>query len=92
MSGHHGHGIVEPAAIRTSAGAVNGVAAVGDVRARWLGHRLRADVDILVPPDVTVAAADAVAHEVEHHLHHGVEFLAEAIVHVEPATVPSLIE
>lgn len=77
--------------IRASAGAVDGVEAVGDVRARWLGHHLRADVDILVPADITVAAAHAVAHEVEHHLHHQVEFLADAIVHVEPATGRSRI-
>jgi len=75
--------------IRESARTVDGVAGVGEVRARWLGHRLRAELDILVRPELTVNAADRIAEAVEHRLEHHIEFLSSAIVHVDPA--PDLV-
>jgi len=65
---------------------VSGVTGVTDVRARWLGHRLRAEVNISVRPELTILAAHEVAKEVEHELQHHLRFLSGAIVHVDPAT------
>jgi cation diffusion facilitator family transporter len=65
---------------------VNGVTDVTDVRARWLGHRLRAEVNISVRPELTVTAAHKIAKAVEHQLEHHVQFLSGAIIHVDPAT------
>ncbi len=60
------------------------VSAVGAVRARWVGHRLHAEVSISVPPETTVAEghriAQAVSRELSHHLAH----LDLATIHVEP--------
>jgi cation diffusion facilitator family transporter len=58
---------------------------VTDVRARWLGHRLHAEVSIAVKPELTVAEAHAVALEVHHQLLHHVPHLADATIHVDPA-------
>ena len=68
---------------------VPGVTDVTDVRARWLGHRLRADVNISVRPELTVEAAHEIAKEVEHQLQHHLQFLSGAIIHVDPATMPA---
>ena len=43
--------------IHTIAGEVPGVTGVTDVRARWVGHRLRAEVNISVGPELTVRVA-----------------------------------
>ena len=72
--------------IRAVAGTVQGVTGVTEVRARWLGHRLRADVNVAVRPELTVDAAHEIAMAVEHQLQHHLQFLSGAIVHVAPAT------
>ena len=47
--------------IRHSAGHVPGIEKVLDVKARWLGHKLHADVAVLVDGALTVAEADTFA-------------------------------
>jgi divalent metal cation (Fe/Co/Zn/Cd) transporter len=61
------------------------VTAVTGVRARWVGHRLRAEMNISVEPELTVRVAHEIANEVEHELHHRLPFLSGAIVCVDPA-------
>jgi divalent metal cation (Fe/Co/Zn/Cd) transporter len=61
-----------------------GVAAVHDVRVRWEGHRLQADLAISVSPQLNVVDAHEIAHGVEHELLHRVAHLDGATVHVEP--------
>lgn len=63
---------------------VPGVQAVTDVRARWLGHRLHGEVNIAVPPTLSVAQGHAIAKEMRHHLLHQVRYLAEVTIHVDP--------
>ena len=80
---------VEPEVIdrvHTIAREVPGVTGVTDVRARWVGHRLRAEVNISVRPELTVQAAHEIAKDVEHHLHHHLAFLSGAIIHLDPVT------
>lgn len=72
--------------IRAVADKVPGVTGVTEVRARWLGHRLRADVSISVRPELRVDDAHEIAMAVEHQLQHHLQFLSGAIVHVDPAT------
>ena len=72
--------------IHTIAREVHGVTGVTDVRARWLGHRLRAEVNISVEPEQTVQAAHEIATEVEHQLQHDLPFLSGAIIHLDPGT------
>jgi cation diffusion facilitator family transporter len=64
--------------------ATSGVVDVGAIRVRWIGHRLRAECDVAVPAELTVAAAHAIAVEAEHRLIHAVPRLMSAIVHTDP--------
>lgn len=80
---------VDPAVIteiRHAAEHVPAVSSVLEVRARWLGHRLRAEVDVALPPATTVAAADQVARELEGVLMDHVPALAVARVRVRPTS------
>src|SRR5829696_2048694 len=78
---------VEPEAIeeiRHAASHVPGVEDVSEVRARWLGHRLHAEVNVAVDPDLSVAEGHAIAREVNHRLMHELGYLDMAVVHVDP--------
>jgi cation diffusion facilitator family transporter len=78
---------VEPGAIeeiRHAASNVPGVEDVSEVRARWLGHRLHAEVNVAVDPDLSVAEGHAIAREVNHQLLHHLSYLSGAVIHVDP--------
>ncbi len=68
----------------TTLRAVPGVLGTGQVRLRWIGHRLRAECDIQVDPDTTATAAHHVAVEAEHALIHAIPRLVAAAVHTDP--------
>ncbi len=70
--------------IEQAAADVPGVTGVHDVRVRWEGHRLLADLSIGVDPALDVVAAHEIAHAVEHHLLHSVRHVDSVAVHVEP--------
>ncbi|MGI5441940.1 cation diffusion facilitator family transporter [Streptomyces shenzhenensis] len=67
---------------------VPGVRGVGELRLRWIGHRLRAEVAIAVDGDATVRRAHAIAVDAEHALLHAVPRLTAALVHADPAPAP----
>ena len=64
--------------------AVDGVDAVTDARMRWIGHRLRAEVEIEVNPAMSVVDGHAIADDAYHALLHEVPRLTAAVVHVSP--------
>jgi cation diffusion facilitator family transporter len=70
--------------IRHAAQDVPGVEEAAEVRARWLGHRLRAEVNVAVDPELSVAEGHAIAREVNHRLLHELRYLDMAVVHVDP--------
>jgi cation diffusion facilitator family transporter len=79
---------VDPAVIEQISaivGAAPGVVSVSEVRARWVGHRLLAQVRLSVDGKLPVTVAHGIAEEVHHELLHHVPNLSEAIVHVDPA-------
>ncbi|MFG2948214.1 cation diffusion facilitator family transporter [Streptomyces adustus] len=67
--------------------AVEGVRGVGELRLRWIGHRLRAEVAVVVDGEATVRQAHAIAVDAEHALLHAVPRLTAALVHADPAPV-----
>ncbi|MFC8101352.1 cation diffusion facilitator family transporter [Streptomyces sp. NPDC057363] len=67
---------------------VPGVCGVGELRLRWIGHRLRAEVALVVDGEVTVRQAHRIAVEAEHALLHAVPRLTAALVHADPAPAP----
>jgi cation diffusion facilitator family transporter len=77
---------IDPALIDQAEAAlrdVPGVLGAGQVRMRWIGHRLRAECAILVDPASTAAAAHRVAAEAEHALVHAIPRLTAAVVHAD---------
>ncbi len=73
------------AQIADTVGAVHGVLAVSEVRARWAGHRLLAQVRLTVGADLTVTEAHEIAELAHHELLHHVPNLSDAIIHVDPS-------
>jgi cation diffusion facilitator family transporter len=71
-------------AVAQAASHVPRVEEVTDVRARWIGHRLHADVSITVPRGLSVTEGHDVAREVRHQLLHHLSHLGSAMVHVDP--------
>ncbi|MFD4624863.1 cation diffusion facilitator family transporter [Streptomyces sp. NPDC058475] len=67
---------------------VTGVRDVGELRLRWIGHRLRAEVAVVVDGEVSVRQAHRIAVEAEHALLHAVPKLTAALVHADPAPAP----
>jgi cation diffusion facilitator family transporter len=61
-----------------------GVADVGAVHLRWIGHALRAECEIVVPADLSVTEAHAIAVDAEHRLIHALPRLDSAFVHADP--------
>jgi cation diffusion facilitator family transporter len=65
--------------------SVSGISGVRDLRIRWIGHTLRAEVDVTVPADLSVTQAHDLAHHAEAHLLNQVRRLTGATVHASPA-------
>lgn len=65
--------------------SVPGVVGVRELRVRWIGHALRAEIDATVADTLTVTEAHDVAHDAEAHLIRQVARLAAASVHISPA-------
>jgi cation diffusion facilitator family transporter len=70
--------------IAHAAGHVAQVQEVTDVRARWSGHRLHADVSVTVPGGLSVVEGHDVARDVRHQLLHHLPHLGRVMVHVDP--------
>lgn len=64
--------------------ATPGVLGAGQVRLRWIGHRLRAECEVVVDPAASVVAAHQVAVRAEHELLHALPRLSAALVHADP--------
>ena len=64
---------------------VEGVEAVGDVRIRWIGHRMRAEVELEVDEALSVVDGHQIAERAHHALLHEVPKLSAALVHVSPS-------
>jgi cation diffusion facilitator family transporter len=70
--------------IRHAAQHTPGVREVTEVRARWLGHRLHAELNLAVQADLSVQDGHAIATAVRHNLLHHLRYLAQATIHVDP--------
>ncbi len=70
--------------IRHVAGHARGVEKATDVRARWSGHRLYAELNVAVASRLSIVEAHAIAKGVRHELLHRLPSLASAVVHVDP--------
>jgi cation diffusion facilitator family transporter len=76
-------GVLE--AIRRAAAHVPGVQGVTAARARWVGHRLHAEVTVAVAPDLSVAQGRQIALEVHQSLRGQISYLGHATISLDPA-------
>src|SRR5918993_2058710 len=82
---------VEPAILTTVERAplhVAGVEGVHEVRARWLGHRVHADLHVTVDRRLSVAEAHAIVDRVQGELAEHVPAFGGATIHVCPCSHP----
>jgi cation diffusion facilitator family transporter len=63
---------------------VPGVLAARETAVRWLGHRQRAELSIIVAADLSIVQSHQIAEEVRHDLFHTLPALVEVLVHVDP--------
>ncbi len=70
--------------IEHAAGKTAGVLKVDDVRVRWLGHRLNAELNITVDQNLSLPRAHEIANAVQHNLMHHLTYLSGATIHVDP--------
>jgi hypothetical protein len=72
-----------PKEIRHAIAHVPGVRAVETVRARWLGHRLTADLDVAIDGTATLREADTIRAAVREELHGHLPALATVRIMVQ---------
>jgi cation diffusion facilitator family transporter len=70
--------------IKLAVSHVQGVQDVSEVRVRWLGHRLHAEVNIAVNPQISVEKGHEIANEARHQLLHHLRYLSNATIHIDP--------
>jgi cation diffusion facilitator family transporter len=81
---------VDPAVLdrlEATARGVAGVQAVEGTRVRWLGHRLQAELHILVDQTLSTRDSHEIAEAVRHALFHALPRLGPIMVHVDPCTL-----
>lgn len=79
---------VDPALVdqvEHEAATVDKVRRVDDVRVRWIGHELRAELNLIVDGNLQVSQAHDIAEHVRHLLLHQIPRLADATIHTDPA-------
>lgn len=67
---------------------VDGVQGVHEVRARWLGHRVHADLHVTVDRSLSVAEAHTIVDQVQRELANHVPAFGGATIHVCPCSHP----
>jgi cation diffusion facilitator family transporter len=66
---------------RSTVLATPGVLSAPELRLRWVGHRLHAEVEITVDPARTQVDAHSIAHDAHHELLHAIPRLDRVTVH-----------
>jgi cation diffusion facilitator family transporter len=72
------------AAIEREAAGTAGVQEVHDVRVRWVGHRLHAELHVTVDEDLPTRDSHRIAEDVRHGLFHSLPQLTAVSVHIDP--------
>jgi cation diffusion facilitator family transporter len=73
-----------PDKIGEQAQQTKGVEEVSEVRVRWLGHRMHAELNLTVNQTLSVEEGHNIANRVRHDLLHNLQFLSGVTIHVDP--------
>jgi divalent metal cation (Fe/Co/Zn/Cd) transporter len=63
---------------------VKGITDVGEIRARWIGHRLHAELNIGVDSNLSVTEGHEIAQGVRRQLFQNLKHLGNVVVHIDP--------
>jgi divalent metal cation (Fe/Co/Zn/Cd) transporter len=74
--------------VRSAAAEVPGVLGVDKIFARKTGFQYHVDLHIEVDPSRTVADSHEIAGQVRRRLRREIGWVADVLVHVEPAALP----
>ncbi len=72
--------------IQEAARQTEGVVDVTEARVRWVGHRLHAELNVAVNPDLSIEQGHEIAKDVRHTLLHQLRYLSNATIHLDPVT------
>jgi len=75
-------GVVD--SIKETADHVPGIISVTDVKARWMGHKLRTEIDLAMDPDLPISMAEQVSAAYERELKDHFPALQGAHIRVRP--------
>ncbi len=70
--------------IRHAVSHIQGIQDIAEIRVRWLGHRLHAELNVAVDAELSVEKGHEIAKEVRHQLLHHLRYLSNATIHVDP--------
>lgn len=65
-------------------GHIPEVRGINEVRVRWLGHRMHAELNIAVEPDLSVRQGHDIAINVQKELLRHLDYLSGATIHIDP--------
>lgn len=70
--------------IKHTASHVKGVEEVTEIRVRWIGHKIHAELNIAVNPELSIEEGHKIANNVSHGLLHELPYLSNASIHIDP--------
>lgn len=59
---------------------------ISEVRARWIGHRLHAEINLTINSQLTIEQGHEIVLQVQHQLLHSIPYLSTVIIHVDPVS------
>jgi cation diffusion facilitator family transporter len=72
--------------VKDIAESVEGVCEVTDLRVRWIGHRLHAEINASVDPSLSVEEGHEIANAIREKLLENFSYLSGTTIHVDPLT------
>ena len=72
--------------VKNVAESVEGVCEITDIRVRWIGHRLHAEINASVAPSLSVEEGHEIANAVREKLLENFTYLSGTTIHVDPLT------
>ncbi|MGD9299924.1 MAG: cation diffusion facilitator family transporter [Desulfobacterales bacterium] len=70
--------------IESAVKRTDGVEDISEVRVRWIGHQLLAEINLAVKATLSVAAGHDVAEKARHAILQQIDFISNVVIHVDP--------
>ncbi|MEL6900344.1 MAG: cation diffusion facilitator family transporter [Cyanobacteria bacterium J06606_4] len=78
------HAIAHVPEMETEAFAERGIGRISNLQTRWLGHQLHAEMDMLLPPNLSLQETQELTNTVKKQLKVHVPYLSSAVVRAVP--------